>query len=171
MSDSITWFDRLPSAVGDLLLAVRDDRLVHIGFSEERHPHTHQGAWQHSAQHLTEVRQQLQEYFTGQRQQFDLQLLAVGTDFQREVWAELSRIPFGQTISYGELARRIGNAKAMRAVGLANGRNPIPIVVPCHRVIGANGSLTGFGGGIERKRWLLQHEARSTTALRLESGR
>lgn len=171
MNDSITWFDSIPSAVGDLLLAVRDDRLVHIGFAEERHPHARQGAWRQSAQHLTEVRQQLQEYFAGQRQQFDLPLLAVGTGFQRQVWAELSRIPFGQTISYGELARRIGNANAMRAVGLANGRNPIPIVVPCHRVIGANGSLTGFGGGIERKRWLLQHEARSTTTLRLESGR
>ena len=84
-----------------------------------------------------------------------------GTDFQRRVWAELKRIPCGVTISYGELARRLGDKNAMRAVGLANGRNPIAIVVPCHRVIGADGSLTGYGGGIERKKWLLAHEGRA----------
>ncbi len=84
----------------------------------------------------------------------------LGTPFQLRVWAELRRIPFGQLTSYGELARRLGNPGAARAVGAANGRNPISIVVPCHRVVGANGSLTGFGGGIERKRWLLEHEQR-----------
>ena len=84
-----------------------------------------------------------------------------GTDFQRRVWAELKRIPCGVTISYGELARRLGDKNAMRAVGLANGRNPIAVVVPCHRVIGADGSLTGYGGGIERKKWLLAHEGRA----------
>lgn len=159
MNESITWFDTMPSPIGDLLIAVREDRLLHIGFAEERHPHVRRGQWQHSTDRVQAVRAQLQEYFSGQRQHFDLDLLPLGTEFQRQVWAELSRIPYARTISYGELARRIGNAKAMRAVGLANGRNPIPIVVPCHRVIGANGSLTGFGGGIERKRWLLQHEA------------
>jgi methylated-DNA-[protein]-cysteine S-methyltransferase len=160
MNESITWFDTLSSPIGDLLIAVRDDRLLHVGFAEERHPHARQGIWRRDADRTARARQQLQEYFGGERQDFDLDLLPIGTDFQRQVWAELSRIPYAQTISYGELARRIGNAKAMRAVGLANGRNPIPIVVPCHRVIGANGSLTGFGGGIERKRWLLEHEAR-----------
>jgi methylated-DNA-[protein]-cysteine S-methyltransferase len=160
MNESITWFDTLSSPIGDLLIAVRDDRLLHVGFAEERHPHARQGTWRRDADRTARARQQLQEYFGGERQDFDLDLLPIGTDFQRQVWAELSRIPYAQTISYGELARRIGNAKAMRAVGLANGRNPIPIVVPCHRVIGANGSLTGFGGGIERKRWLLEHEAR-----------
>jgi methylated-DNA-[protein]-cysteine S-methyltransferase len=160
MNDSITWFDTLHSPVGDLLVAVRDDRLLHVGFAEERHPHVRQGTWHRDAGRVAGVSAQLTEYFRGDRQNFDLALLPVGTEFQRQVWAELSRIPYAQTISYGELARRIGNAKAMRAVGLANGRNPIPIVVPCHRVIGANGSLTGFGGGIERKRWLLEHEAR-----------
>ncbi len=160
MNDSITWFDTLSSPIGDLLVAVRDDRLLHVGFAEERHPHVRQGTWQRDAGRVAGVSAQLQEYFRGKRQHFDLDLLPVGTEFQRQVWGELSRIPYAQTISYGELARRIGNAKAMRAVGLANGRNPIPIVVPCHRVIGANGSLTGFGGGIERKRWLLEHEAR-----------
>lgn len=159
-SKSITWFDTISSPVGDLLLAVRDDRLLHIGFVEERHPHLRQGQWRQDAERVSSVRQQLQEYFSGQRQRFELDLLPIGTEFQRQVWTELARIPYAQTISYGELARRIGNAKAMRAVGLANGRNPIPIIVPCHRVIGANGNLTGFGGGIERKRWLLEHESR-----------
>ena len=161
-SKSVTWFDTVSSPVGDLLLAVRDDRVLHIGFAEERHPHQRQGQWQRDAERVSKARQQLQEYFCGQRQHFELDLLPIGTTFQRQVWSELARIPYAQTISYGALARRIGNAKAMRAVGLANGRNPIPIIVPCHRVIGANGSLTGFGGGIERKRWLLEHESRTT---------
>lgn len=161
MSPSITWFDLYSSPIGELLLAVRDERVLHIGFAEERHPHVRQGEWRRDAARVVAARTQLEEYFAGKRQRFDLELLPIGTEFQRQVWAELARIPYGETISYGELAHRIGNAKAMRAVGLANGRNPIPIVVPCHRVIGANGSLTGFGGGIERKRWLLEHEARS----------
>jgi O-6-methylguanine DNA methyltransferase len=111
---------------------------------------------------LALAREQLDEYFRSDprsgRREFDLPLLQVGTEFQRTVWGELLNIPFGRTISYGTLAERIGNPKAMRAVGLANGRNPISILVPCHRVIGANGSLTGYGGGIDNKRWLLEHE-------------
>jgi methylated-DNA-[protein]-cysteine S-methyltransferase len=158
---SITWFDTLPSPVGDLLLAVRDGRVLRVSFAEERHPFVREGDWRRSSERVDALRGQLEEYFAGERETFDLDLLPIGTEFQRRVWEELSRIPFGETISYGELARRIGNHKAMRAVGLANGRNPIPIVVPCHRVIGADGSLTGFGGGIERKRWLLAHEARA----------
>ena len=94
---------------------------------------------------------------------FDLPLRLEGTDFQKRVWRELTRIPFGDTLSYGQLARRIDNPNGSRAVGLANGRNPIAIIVPCHRVIGANGSLTGFGGGIERKQWLLAHEGQPGT--------
>jgi methylated-DNA-[protein]-cysteine S-methyltransferase len=113
------------------------------------------------------ARGQLEEYFAGTRQAFDLPLAAEGTDFQRRVWDALLGIPYGTTISYLELARRIGDPKAVRAVGLANGRNPISIIVPCHRVIGSDGSLTGYGGGIERKRWLLQHEA-SHSGLRLD---
>jgi methylated-DNA-[protein]-cysteine S-methyltransferase len=105
------------------------------------------------------ARLQLEEYFARTRKAFDLPLVAEGTDFQRRVWDALLGIPYGTTISYLELARRIGDPKAVRAVGLANGRNPISIIVPCHRVIGSDGSLTGYGGGIERKRWLLQHEA------------
>ncbi len=101
---------------------------------------------------------QLREYFEGGRREFDLPLHFEGTLFQRRVWQELTEIPYGETWSYGQLARRIGNPSASRAVGLANGRNPISILVPCHRVIGADGSLTGYGGGLERKRWLLAHE-------------
>jgi methylated-DNA-[protein]-cysteine S-methyltransferase len=105
-----------------------------------------------------EAVRQVQEYFRGERRDFDLPLSSRGTDFQRRVWGELRRIPFGETISYRELARRLGNPAAVRAVGGANGRNPISIVVPCHRVIGANGTLTGYGGGIDRKAHLLALE-------------
>jgi methylated-DNA-[protein]-cysteine S-methyltransferase len=101
---------------------------------------------------------QLKEYFSGKRREFDLPLRMAGTEFQRRVWRELTEIPFGETRSYGQLAKRLDNPNGSRAVGLANGRNPIAIIVPCHRVIGADGSLTGFGGGIDRKEWLLAHE-------------
>jgi len=107
---------------------------------------------------LDEARSQLQAYFAETLRVFDLPLLLQGTGFQQRVWNELRNIPYGQTVSYGELAGRIGQPKASRAVGLANGRNPISIIVPCHRVIGADGSLTGYGGGLPRKRWLLDHE-------------
>ncbi|HEY0801667.1 MAG TPA: methylated-DNA--[protein]-cysteine S-methyltransferase, partial [Steroidobacteraceae bacterium] len=103
------------------------------------------------------------EYFAGARREFDLPLKMAGTDFQKQVWSELTKIPFGQTRSYGQLAKRLGNPNGSRAVGLANGRNPIAIIVPCHRVIGADGSLTGFGGGIDRKQWLLTHEGQPGT--------
>ena len=107
---------------------------------------------------LADAARQLAEYFAGGRLEFDLPLQLIGTPFQRQVWNALAEIPYGETWSYAQLARRIGNPKACRAVGLANGSNPISIIVPCHRVIGANGSLTGYGGGLERKRWLLAHE-------------
>ena len=109
---------------------------------------------------LTEAAAQLDAFFAGDRLDFDLALDPAGTPFQRRVWSELRRIAYGETISYGELARRVGRPGAARAVGLANGRNPISVIVPCHRVIGADGSLTGYGGGIPRKRYLLDHEAR-----------
>ena len=102
---------------------------------------------------------QIQEYFAGSRTAFDLPLDLAGTPFQQKVWLELGAIPFGTTISYGEQARRVGRPRAARAVGAANGRNPIPVVLPCHRVIGASGALTGFGGGLDVKRALLDHEA------------
>ncbi|HMK87059.1 MAG TPA: methylated-DNA--[protein]-cysteine S-methyltransferase [Steroidobacteraceae bacterium] len=114
---------------------------------------------------LAEAARQLREYFEGSRREFDLPLSFRGTEFQERVWRSLMSIPYGETWSYRELAGRIGNPSASRAVGLANGRNPIPIVVPCHRVIGADGSLTGYGGGLQRKQWLLAHEARQRSLL------
>lgn len=107
---------------------------------------------------LTECRQQLDEYFSGERKTFDFPVKQEGTLFQEKVWDELVNIPYGKTISYLQLSERIGNAKAIRAVGTANGRNNLPIVIPCHRVIGSDGSLTGYGGGLWRKKWLLEHE-------------
>ena len=108
---------------------------------------------------LAEARRQLEAYFEGELREFDLPLAPQGTGFQLRVWEALRAIPYGETISYGELARRVGDPGAARAVGLANGRNPLPVIVPCHRVIGADGSLTGFGGGLDRKRALLELEA------------
>lgn len=102
---------------------------------------------------------QLQEYFRGERQKFDLKLNPEGTDFQKRVWELLSKIPYGKTISYSELSKRYGDVKAIRAVASANGKNPFWVVVPCHRVIGSDGSLTGYAGGIHRKKWLLEHES------------
>jgi methylated-DNA-[protein]-cysteine S-methyltransferase len=108
---------------------------------------------------LSATRAQLGEYFAGRRQDFDLPLAPAGTAFQRAVWTELLRIPFGNTTSYGDIAARVGGPRAVRAVGAANGRNPIALIVPCHRVIGGNGRLTGYGGGLPTKHWLLSHEA------------
>jgi methylated-DNA-[protein]-cysteine S-methyltransferase len=113
---------------------------------------------------LPAAARQLKEYFAGKRREFDLPLRMEGTEFQQRVWRELTKIPFGETRSYGQLAKRIGNPNGSRAVGLANGRNPIAIIVPCHRVIGADGSLTGFGGGLDRKEWLLTHEGQPVTS-------
>jgi len=107
---------------------------------------------------MTECLRQLAEYFKGRRQKFSIPLLLEGTDFQKAVWRQLQKIPFGQTASYGDVARAIGSPKAFRAVGNANNKNPIPLIIPCHRVIGSDGKLVGFGGGIWRKEWLLDHE-------------
>ncbi|MEJ1932857.1 methylated-DNA--[protein]-cysteine S-methyltransferase, partial [Nostoc sp. NIES-2111] len=123
------------------------------------------GAEHSEAAVLLDAERQLAEYFGGWRQSFDLPLRAEGTAFQQEVWAALQEIPYGQTMSYGELAQKLGKEKAVRAVGAANGRNPIAIVVPCHRVIGADGSLTGYGGGMERKKFLLELESRQGSLL------
>jgi methylated-DNA-[protein]-cysteine S-methyltransferase len=121
-------------------------------------------SWQQSDAPFAPVREQLAEYFAGGRQQFDVPLKLAGTPFQQRVWQELVRIPFGTTISYGQLAQRVGKPTASRAVGRANGCNPISIIVPCHRVIGANGKLTGYGGGIDKKQWLLAWERSATVA-------
>jgi methylated-DNA-[protein]-cysteine S-methyltransferase len=115
--------------------------------------------WRPADEPFADVRRQLSEYFDGERDEFDVPLAMTGTPFQRRVWQALQRIPYGETTTYGELARRLGRPSASRAVGLANGRNPIAVIVPCHRVIGSDGSLTGYGGGVERKRLLLELEA------------
>jgi methylated-DNA-[protein]-cysteine S-methyltransferase len=109
---------------------------------------------------LAEAATQLRQYFAGERIRFELPLSPVGTPFQLRVWAELREIPYGRTTAYGQIATDLGQPTASRAVGLANGRNPVAVIVPCHRVIGSDGSLTGFGGGLDRKRWLLEHERR-----------
>jgi methylated-DNA-[protein]-cysteine S-methyltransferase len=155
----------MPSPVGELLLVASDAGLIAIRFEWNQHgvdprassvPSTDASGAE--ARILAEARSQLDAYFAGAQTEFDLPLDPRGPPFQQKVWAALREIPFGRTISYLELARRTGDPKAVRAVGAANGRNPIPLVVPCHRVIGADGSLVGFGGGIDRKRWLLHHE-------------
>lgn len=149
---------RMPSPIGELLLLADDRGLLAVHMGTPRDPALLGAS---DAARLAPVRTQLERYFSGELQDFDLPLAAPGTAFQQRVWAALRAIPYGQTISYGELAQRIDQPTAARAVGLANGQNPIAIIVPCHRVIGAKGALTGYAGGIERKRWLLAHEARA----------
>lgn len=154
----------LDTPIGELLLAGQDGALAMIGFpkgSMRRDPEP--GGYNEKP--LARARQQLQEYFAGERREFDLPLELTGTEFQISVLKALQQIPYGETVSYGEVAKRIGRPKAMRAVGAANGRNPIPIVVPCHRVIGSSGDMTGFGGGIDTKEALLRLEAENTQDL------
>ncbi len=145
------------SPLGPLLLAGDDEglRLLHMAAAQ---PWELAENWQAATQQLDEVCRQLDQYFAGQRQQFQLRLAPAGTPFQREVWRALLEIPFGRTCSYADLALRIARPKAVRAVGTANGANPIAVVIPCHRVIGSNGTLTGYAGGLERKQLLLQLE-------------
>jgi methylated-DNA-[protein]-cysteine S-methyltransferase len=162
---SDTWCTTLDSPVGPLVLAARDDRLVGLRLPAVADDGTTTAApldgWQPApsrSEVLAEAAEQLAAYFAGELRDFDLPLQLDGTDFQRRVWAALQEIPYGTTSGYGELAQRLGSPGASRAVGLANNRNPVAIIVPCHRVIGADGTLIGFGGGLECKRWLLDHE-------------
>jgi methylated-DNA-[protein]-cysteine S-methyltransferase len=141
-----------PSPVGDILLRADDEgSLTELYLRHDGAPDT--------GGPFDAVREQLDAYFAGELERFDVPMALHGTPFQMRVWEQLTQIPFGETISYSELARRLDDPKLVRAVGLANGRNPISIIVPCHRVIGADGSLVGYGGGLERKQWLLEHEA------------
>jgi methylated-DNA-[protein]-cysteine S-methyltransferase len=147
------------SPIGELL-AVGDGRALHGLYMQEGRTAIGVGAeWQATDEPFEEVRRQLADYFAGRRMTFDLPLAMVGSPFQRRVWRALQEIPYGETTSYGEIARRVGVPSAPRAVGVANGQNPVAVIVPCHRVIGADGSLTGYGGGLERKRLLLELEA------------
>ena len=155
---------RFPSPLGELVLTASETALTGVFFPTsravpprlevERGP----GGEAPGGEVLARVRQQLAEYFARTRTTFDLPLDPPGTPFELRVWEELRAVPFGVTRSYSEIARRLGDVRLTRAVGAANGKNPIPIIVPCHRVVGARGELTGFGGGLDRKRWLLEHE-------------
>jgi methylated-DNA-[protein]-cysteine S-methyltransferase len=139
--------------------------LKFVSFATGKHSVVVDPAWKAESAAFREVVAQLHSYFSGRRRHFDLPLEIEGTEFQKKVWTELRSIPYGETISYKELAKRIGKPSAVRAVGAANGANPIPIIIPCHRVIGNDGSLTGFGGGLPLKRKLLELESRQLTFL------
>lgn len=146
------------SPVGSLMLAGDESVLRELWFLNGRHREAPNPAWQESARAFFEVTRQLKAYFAGRLRKFTVPVNPGGTEFQSRVWRALQDIPYGETISYGELARRIGDPKAVRAVGMANGANPISIIIPCHRVIGANGTLVGYGGGLPTKRALLSLE-------------
>lgn len=150
-----TYYD---SPIGPLLLAGDSDGLKLISFPTGKKRRQPAPDWQADRRPFRTAIEQFAAYFSGELTRFDLPLAPQGTDFQLRVWRALRDIPYGETFSYGQLARTIGQPTACRAVGAANGNNPLSIIVPCHRVIGANGSLTGFGGGLDTKRWLLEHE-------------
>lgn len=150
--------DYFKSPIGILELEAEEQGITKIDFCEKLKSITPHPL-------LIEAKSQLTEYFNGNLQHFDLKIIIRGTNFQKSVWGKLLDIPFGQTCSYYDIAKRINNPKAVRAVGNANGKNPIAIIVPCHRVIGLDGRLTGYAGGLARKAWLLQHEAASSFKL------
>ena len=148
----------LNTPIGDLLLAGDDEALCLVSFPQGSMRREPEPDWIYSEKPFKDAREQLQAYFDGKLQSFDLTLRPNGTEFQLRVLEELQKIPYGSTTSYGDIAQRIGKPKAVRAVGAANGRNPIPIIIPCHRVIGSTGKMTGFGGGIPTKETLLRLE-------------
>lgn len=152
------YFTSMESPVGPLFLAGTDDALHFVSFAASRRAMRPRSGWKQSSNPFIEADRQLRAYFARELRKFDLPLALDGSEFQLAVWQRLQSIPYGKTISYGELARDIGKPEAARAVGLANGQNPIPIVIPCHRVIGSDGSLTGFGGGLPLKEKLLRLE-------------
>jgi len=158
-------YTQIESPVGPLLLVADDVGLREILFVNGRHHARPDPGWKEQATPFKETIRQLHAYFAGELEDFALPLAPQGTAFQLTVWKRLCDIPYGETISYGQLARRIGNPNASRAVGLANGANPIPIVIPCHRVIGSNGKLTGYGGGLPIKEKLLALERRQLRLL------
>jgi methylated-DNA-[protein]-cysteine S-methyltransferase len=164
----VTCYQWIESPTGKLLLVADESGLRSVSFAEGRTPPKVLLDWKQDRSPLRETIRQLRAFFAGELHCFDLPLQPEGTEFQKRVWNGLLGIPYGATISYGELARRLGNPAASRAVGLANGSNPIAIIIPCHRVIGGSGKLTGYGGGLENKRWLLDFER---SQLRLAFGR
>jgi methylated-DNA-[protein]-cysteine S-methyltransferase len=164
-TESAVYYTTFESPVGPLLLAGDKKALRQVSFEKSKRSTPPQADWKQSRAAFAEVIRQLQAYFRGELKEFDLPLAMDGTKFQLHVWNTLRTIPYGETISYAQLAVRIGNLKAVRAVGLANGSNPIPIIVPCHRVIGSDGSLTGFGGGLPLKKMLLELENKQLRLL------
>jgi methylated-DNA-[protein]-cysteine S-methyltransferase len=152
------WFDEFKTPIGVLQVACDDSGLRFVMFENNKYDAPQRENWKRDTSVTREAREQLLQYFSGERKIFDLSLNPIGTEFQIQTWRMLAKIPFGETWSYGQVANKIGSPKAVRAVGAANGRNPIPIILPCHRVIGSNGTLTGFGGGLPTKQWLLEHE-------------
>jgi methylated-DNA-[protein]-cysteine S-methyltransferase len=161
----------LDTPIGTLLIVGDNSAILRITFPQRGRAAKPEPEWQESQRGpVGEAMRQLREYFAGKRAEFDLPLAPEGTAFQRSVWRQLQEIPYGETISYGELARRVGNPKASRAVGSANGANPLPIVIPCHRVIAGDGSLGGFGGGLPTKQTLLALEVRASASNRAVAG-
>jgi methylated-DNA-[protein]-cysteine S-methyltransferase len=153
-------YSYVESPLGDLLVTRDDDGLAGLCLPTGRYRQRVGDEWERDDDAFDDVRRELDEYFAGTLQDFTVPLSPHGSTFQKQVWQTLSEIPYGETTSYGKVAASIGHPDGARAVGVANGQNPIPIIVPCHRVIGADGSLTGYGGGLDAKRWLLDHEAR-----------
>jgi methylated-DNA-[protein]-cysteine S-methyltransferase len=147
---------------GTLILAGDEKGLRHLNFINGRHPIAIENTWRRDPSPFTALKAQLTAYFSGERRSFEIDLAPEGTPFQMKVWAALREIPYGRVVSYQWIARRIGSPEAVRAVGAANGRNPISIIIPCHRVIGKNGNLTGYGGGLDVKRRLLRLENPAT---------
>jgi methylated-DNA-[protein]-cysteine S-methyltransferase len=154
------YYDYYETPVGKLLLAMKPQGLSHLHFENGRYGMGIDPQWKRDAKPFVDVHAQLDAYFEGTLTAFDLPLAPTGTPFQQAVWRELLTIAYGDTTSYGDIARRVADVSASRAVGAANGQNPISIIVPCHRVVGANGTLTGYGGGLPRKKFLLDHEQR-----------
>ena len=155
------YYESFESSFGGMLLAACDQGLTGVYFDRQKHHPRRANDWKHDPEnvHLKRAKRQLAEYFAGKRKSFDLALDPRGTDFQQAVWQAISGVPYGETISYAELARRSGFPQGARAAGAATGRNPIGIIVPCHRIVGSDGSLTGYAGGLERKRALLTLES------------
>lgn len=156
----MNFYTVIDSPIDPLLLTSDGEHLTGVHMDADLSLGKLRGEWRQDPVPLQAAADQLRAYFAGELETFDLPMKAAGTTFQKTVWRALCDIPFGETVSYKDIAERIGLPKAVRAVGLANGRNPIAVVVPCHRVIGANGKLTGYGGGLPRKQWLLTHENR-----------
>jgi methylated-DNA-[protein]-cysteine S-methyltransferase len=156
-------YDYFESPHGRMLLIADDNTLTGVYFTGQKHHPTIEGAWIRNARHapLRQAKRELAEYFAGRRKRFSVRVTPQGTPFQRAVWKAIAGVDFGRTIPYAELARRAGHSGSARAVGAATGRNPIGIIVPCHRIVGSNGSLTGYAGGLAKKRALLALESRS----------